>query len=88
MSEVPSPISPSGSYATNSWHERKRRAWETLLEEESLSDQELASARRIFRGSVEVADEYLSFPHRCRGARTLWLKREMRELLARDEEIL
>jgi hypothetical protein len=70
----------SASSLPNSCNERTRLAWDIVVETESLSEAELASARRVFRGNAGLADEYLSFPTRCRGARTLWLMREIKEV--------
>lgn len=57
--------------------ERKRRAWNILEAEEELSDNELADARRIFRGPAELADEFLSFGQGRKRARTLWVQHEL-----------
>lgn len=51
----------------------KNAAWNVIMEEEDLSDTELAAARKIFRGRAELADEYLSFPPHKKRARTMWL---------------
>lgn len=60
---------------------RKNAAWKVIMEEEDLSDTELAAARKIFRGRAELADEYLSFPPAKKRARTMWLREELREIL-------
>jgi hypothetical protein len=52
-------------------------AWKTVIEEEDLSDTELALVPKIFRGRADVADEYLAFPEHKKAARRLWLDREL-----------
>ncbi|THU77599.1 hypothetical protein K435DRAFT_877641 [Dendrothele bispora CBS 962.96] len=59
---------------------KKERAFKIVRAEEGLSPHSIAKARRVFRGSGDIAREYLSFD--CtkaeeREARTIWLNNEM-----------
>ncbi|KAJ3818467.1 hypothetical protein F5880DRAFT_1510934 [Lentinula raphanica] len=59
---------------------RKKMAFNIVRDEEELSPYSLAKARRVFRGSGELAREYLSFDSSNdneRRARTYWLMDEM-----------
>ncbi|KAF5343816.1 hypothetical protein D9758_016204 [Tetrapyrgos nigripes] len=59
---------------------KKKKAFDIVRAEEGLSPHSLAKARRVFRGSGEVAREYLSFDSTKdeeRSARTFWLMDEM-----------
>ncbi|KAG6806149.1 hypothetical protein H0H92_012501 [Tricholoma furcatifolium] len=58
---------------------KKDRAFNIVCKEEGLSPYSIATARKVFRGSVELANEYLSFDTELPGmkeARTLWLQDE------------
>ncbi|KAJ3717543.1 hypothetical protein C8R42DRAFT_677417 [Lentinula raphanica] len=59
---------------------KKREAFDVVRAEEGLSPYSLAKARRVFRGSGELAREYLSFDSTKEAeisARHLWLVDEM-----------
>ena len=60
---------------------RKDAAFRTVVEEEGLSPHSLAYARKVFRGNVELANEYLSFGPGLREARTLWLQDELERIM-------
>jgi hypothetical protein len=59
---------------------RKHQAFDVVREEEGLSPHSLATARRVFRGSGELAREYLSFGHDDTEARAIWLHNEMQAI--------
>jgi hypothetical protein len=59
---------------------KKDKAFATVCAEEGLSAISLAKARRVFRGSGEIAREYLSFDVKDeaqREARHYWLMDEL-----------
>jgi hypothetical protein len=59
---------------------QKDKAFHTICEEEGLSPHSIAQARKIFRGSAELAHEYLSFDISqvgMREARSYWLSDEL-----------
>lgn len=62
--------------------QRKDKAFKMIMEEEDLSDSELAVARKLFRGpgKAELADEYLSFGGGESRARKFWLRSELDDL--------
>ncbi|KAI0683214.1 hypothetical protein BC835DRAFT_1472566 [Cytidiella melzeri] len=72
------PEAPSTSVAGTP---RRRRAWATVLSEETtLTPAQIASVRKIWRNKPELAEEYSSFPPEHREARTIWLHSELQEL--------
>lgn len=59
---------------------KKDKAWKIVCQEEGLSPQSLAHARKVFRGDPEIASEYLSFDNtteEMRMARSFWLSDEL-----------
>jgi hypothetical protein len=72
------PATPVGSKSP----ERRKRAWMVIVEEEDLSDSELALVPKIFRGRADVADEYLAFLAHKKVARCLWLDNELANVQA------
>jgi hypothetical protein len=59
---------------------RKDKAFNTICDEEGLSPHSIALSRKVFRGSAELAHEYLSFNMSQAGmreARSYWLTDEL-----------
>ena len=81
---TPAPMqhsSPAAAGLLSASPVHKDAAFRTVVEEEGLSPHSLSYAQKVFRGNVELANEYLSFGPGLREARTLWLQDELERIM-------
>jgi hypothetical protein len=82
VAAAPPSTTPSSVLAIDTSPIRRNRAFRCIADTEALSPRSLANARVIFRGRVELADEYNSFGTSGTevSAASDWLNYELQEV--------